>query len=633
MNRADTAFSEYLFHEGTNFHAYRYLGAHRENDGGYTFRTWAPNARAVALVGDMTAWEREIPFTRESERGIFSLSLPAGQAADGQKYKLAITGADGLSRLKGDPYAFASEGGAGGASILFESDYEWEDALYLENRRRTVRVRGEGALSIPISIYELHAGSFIRHGDGSPLSYREMAEPLIEYVRMLGFTHVEFLPLAEHPYEPSWGYQICAFYAPTSRLGTPDDLRYLIDRLHRAGIGVIMDWVPAHFPKDAWGLYEFDGQALYEFQGHDRWESHSWGTRFFDLGREEIQCFLVSNALYWLREFHIDGLRVDAVAAMLYRDYDKRAGEWTPNSYGGRESLEGIAFLRKLNETVEREFPDVLMIAEESTAFPGVTAPVSDGGLGFSLKWNMGFSNDLFAYLGKDPIFRRYHHTALSFPMMYAYSERYVLPISHDEVVYGKGSLYTKASGTHEDKLNTLRTTLLFYATFPGKKMIFMGTEFGQRKEWDHRFGIDFHLLAEEAHRDLLHYTSALFNLYLESPPLWECDFSPEGFSWLDVDNADSNAIAYLRRDRCGREIIAVLSFAGIDHYDYRLPVPSVGHYDVIFYSGWDGASYEQAFTATADEGGAHVMMRLPARTGILLRRREDARTLALSHE
>lgn len=631
MKKADIALESYLFHEGTNFFAYRLLGAHREADGGYTFRTWAPNARAVALVGDMTAWEGELAFARVSERGLWELSLPAGAAKAGDKYKLAIVGADGIKRHKGDPYAFYSEGGAGGASILFESNYVWGDAHYLARRRERVRVRGEDALSIPLSVYELHVGSFMRDRDGRPLSYRELAQPLADYVRMLGFTHVEFLPLAEHPYDPSWGYQIGAFYAPTSRFGDPDDLRYLIDTLHRTGIGVILDFVPAHFPKDAWGLYEFDGQPLYEFQGRDRMESESWGTRFFDLGREEVQSFLVSNALYFLREFHIDGLRVDAVAAMLYRDYDRSAGNWTPNTWGGRDSLEGIAFLRKLNEAIEREYPDVLTIAEESTAFPGVSAPVSEGGLGFSLKWNMGFANDFFAYIAKDPLYRRYHHSALTFPMMYAYSERYLLPISHDEVVYGKGSLYEKAAGTHEDKLRTLREALLFYVTFPGKKMLFMGTEFGQRKEWDHRFGIDFHLLEEPAHRDLLHYTSALFNFYLKSPALWEQDFDPLGFSWLDVDNADDNIIAYERREKSGAALVVAFSFAGADRYDYRLAVPDMGSYDLVFYSGDDGEGYEKSFTAQKDERGAYVMLRLPARTGIVLRRRREGTQLTLT--
>ncbi len=631
MKQADTALAAYLFHEGTNFYAYRLLGAHRAPDGGYHFRTWAPNARAVALVGDMTEWSWDIPFTRISERGLWELSLPAEGASPSQKYKLAITGADGVRRLKGDPYATYSEGGAGGASILFESVYEWRDALYLERRRRTVRTRGEGALSIPMSIYELHLGSFLRDASGAPLSYRALAAPLAEYVRMLGFTHVELLPVAEHPYDPSWGYQVGAFYAPTSRFGNPDDFRYLVDELHRAGIGVIVDWVGAHFPKDGWGLFEFDGQPLYEFQGLDRQESRSWGTRFFDLGREEIQSFLISNALYFLREFHIDGLRIDAVASMLYRDYDRRGGDWTPNSYGGRESLEGIAFLRKLNAAVEGEFPDVLMIAEESTAFPGVSAPVSEGGLGFSLKWNMGFANDFFEYLATDPLYRRYHHSALSFPMMYAYSERYILPISHDEVVYGKGSLYAKASGTHEDKIRTLRGALLFYVTFPGKKMLFMGTEFGQRREWDYRFGIDFHLLEESAHRDLLAYTAALFNFYLATPALWELDFDERGFSWLDVDDSDGNTVAFVRRDREGGELIAVHCFAGADRYDYRLSVPAPGVYDVVFYSGVEGTDYETHFTAGEDERGAYLMMRLPARTGILLRRREEGMTLSLA--
>ncbi len=615
--------SEFLFHQGTNFHAYRYLGCHAhrlgEEGGGYFFRTWAPNARAVALVGDMTDWGVGLPLFRESERGVWSLFLPAPQALAGQKYKFAITGQDGTTRLKGDPYARHSEGGAGGASLIpDETPYEWQDGLWMERRQS---MAGGGIDARPLHIYELHFSSFARREGDVPFSYREMAELLIGHVKRTGFTHVEFLPLAEHPYDGSWGYQVTGYYAPTSRFGTPDDFRYLVDRLHCAGIGVLMDWVPAHFPRDGWGLFEFDGQPLYEYQGDDRREAHGWGTRYFDVGREEIQCFLVSNALYWLREFHLDGLRVDAVASMLYRDYDRPDGAWFPNSFGGRENLEAIAFFRKLNAAVRAEFPDVLMIAEESTAFPGVTTPPEDGGLGFTMKWNMGFANDFFSYLGKEGIFRRYHHAALTFPMMYAYSEKFVLPVSHDEVVHGKGSFLSKISGNEWERMETMRAAFVFYMTFPGKKLFFMGNEFAAPVEWNWRQSLDWHLLRGGPHADFYAFFSALSQLYLESPALYEQDFSPAGFEWIDADRADDNLIAYRRIAKNGDSLTVVIGFGGADVYDYRLALREAGKYEVVFFSG-HADTYEKGFTAETDEGGHYLMMRVPARTAIILRRK-----------
>ncbi|MBQ8174474.1 MAG: 1,4-alpha-glucan branching protein GlgB [Clostridia bacterium] len=628
MKKTDTALSQYLFHQGTNFHAYTYLGCHESREGEQyhvTFRTWAPNAASVSVVGDPFGWEEGFPLSRATDRGVWEGVYVCPASLVGTRYKFRITAADGRILLRGDPYAFSSEGGAGGASFVTkESDYTFRDGEWMEHRRRTVCEKEGEFLSAPLHIYEMHALSFLRHEDGSPYSYRELADFLVPYLKRMGYTHVELLPLAEHPFEGSWGYQIGAYYAPHSHLGSSDDLRYFVDTLHRAGIGVLMDWVPAHFPKDEWGLYEFDGKPLYEYQGYDRMESRGWGTRYFDLGREEVQCFLVSNALYWLREFHLDGLRVDAVAAMLYRDYDRAEGEWTPNSYGGRENLEAISFFHKLNAAVSQEFPDALMIAEESTAFPAVTTPASEGGLGFSLKWNMGFANDFFSYLGRDPIFRRYHHTALTFPMMYAYSERYVLPISHDEVVYGKRSLFSKIAGNRDAKFSTFRAAMTFIMTFPGKKMTFMGTEFGQENEWNHMAAVEFSLLDDPRHRDLLEFTAALNRFYLTTPALWERDFSPEGFSWIDVDNADRNLVAYRRRDARGGEIIVVISFSGSDLYDYRLSLVEEGVYDTVFFSGEWSEGYEKEFRTQRDEGGVYLMMRVPACSAVLLRRRED---------
>lgn len=631
MNRMDHALSEYLFHQGTNFHAYAYLGCHAScvADGWeYVFRTWAPNAAGVAVVGDFTdAWQGAIPLERVSEKGIWQGRYRSPVSLAGQKYKFRITAQDGTVRLKGDPYAFSSEGGSGGASLVcHESKFVFSDGEWMEGRHTAL---GNGNMDLPINIYEIHAPSFARHHDGRYYSYRELAEVLVPYVKYMGYTHVELMPLCEYPYDGSWGYQIGAYYAPTSRLGTPDDLRYFVDRLHTAGIGVLMDWVPAHFPKDAWGLYEFDGMPLYEYQGYDRMESRGWGTRFFDVGREEVQSFLVSNALYWLREFHIDGLRVDAVASMLYRDYDREAGEWFPNSMGGRENLEAIAFFRKLNSAVQEEMPDVLMIAEESTAFPGVTAPVIEGGLGFRLKWNMGFANDFFEYLQKDPLYRRYHHNALTFPMMYAYSEKFILPVSHDEVVYGKGSLYRKCFGSHEEKLETMRAALTFIMTFPGKKMLFMGTEFGQENEWYYEVGIDLHLLEREDHRSLRDFTAALNRFYLAHPALWERDFSPDGFSWIEVDRADDNTVSYCRKSS-REELLVVVSFSGRTIEDYRLAVPSAGVYDVVFFSGSWAEQYEKTLQAGADEQGCALRLRLPPRTAVILSRRAEGVALTL---
>ena len=638
MNRTDTSLPEYFFHQGTNFHAYDYLGCHfrREESGGtpyvYVFRTWAPNASEVRLVSDFTDWSEGVPLERVSERGVWECEYRSAHSLSGSCYKFRICGENGI-HLKGDPYAFASEGGDCGASrIPAEDAYEWQDAEYLEYRRRTVvRGRGKEDLPIPVNIYELHAASFARHADGSYLSYAELGDELIPYIKYMGFTHVEFMPLCEYPYDGSWGYQICAYYAPTSRFGAPEDFRRLVDRLHTAGIGVLMDWVPAHFPKDEWGLYEFDGRPLYEYQGWDRMESRSWGTRYFDLGREEVQSFLISNALYWLREYHLDGLRVDAVASMLYRDYDRASGEWTPNTYGGNQSLEAVAFLRKLNSAVHGEFPDVLMIAEESTAYPGVTAPVEEGGLGFDLKWNMGFANDFFLYLGKDPIFRRYHHAALTFPMMYAYSEHFLLPVSHDEVVYGKGSLLGKISGSMEEKREMLRAVMVFLATFPGKKMQFMGCEFGQPGEWNYRSSLDWSLLQNPAHMALREYVASLNYFYLSHPALWELDFDPAGFVWVDADRADENLISYRRRSASGEELIVVISFSGSDLPEYRLPLEGPGRYEVVFFSGDWSERYGKEFAAEEADGRYYVPLYVPARTALILARRESAVTLVLS--
>lgn len=558
--------ASYYFHQGTNFCSYEYLGCNlklKNEEYIYAFRTWAPSASSVSLVGDFCGWETSISMNKTTENGVWECIYVSSSALDGMKYKFLIE-RNGKTFYKGDPYAKFSVGGADGASVIYNTKYKWNDAHWLKARRRKIGDNKKAYLSTPINIYEVHLGSFVRHmEDNSYFSYREMADILIPYVKYMGYTHVEFLPLAEYPYDGSWGYQVCAFYAPTSRYGTPDDFRYLIDTMHQNGIGVIMDWVPAHFPKDAWGLYEFDGGPLYEYQGYDRQESETWGTRFFDLGREEIQSFLISNALYFFKEFHIDGLRVDAVASMIYLDYDKKPNEWIPNKDGGRENLEAIAFLRKLNTAVFSEFGDVLMIAEESGSFNGVTRPVFDGGLGFNLKWNMGWANDFYDYVMTDPYFRRFKHSALNFPIMYAFSENYVMPISHDEVVHGKLSFINKMHGSYEDKFRQMRASLLLMMTYPGKKLLFMGTEFAQFREWDYQNSLEWFMLDYPVHRAMREYTASLNRFYLAHNELWEMDFDRSGFEWLLADETHKNLVAYKRFDTKGNALIIVINFSG----------------------------------------------------------------------
>ena len=566
----DGSCDEYLFHQGTLYTAYRFLGCRKAvSDGSffYTFRTWAPRADEVRLVSDFTDWERGIALTRITDKGIWEVTVQSDVSLAGSVYKYLVI-ANGKGVCKGDPYALYSKGGDDGGTVITDRPgYAFSDEAWLSHRKNTVATSKKGHyLSAPVNIYEVHPGSFDRKDDGGYLSYRELADLLVSYVKTMGYTHVELMPIAEYPFDGSWGYQVCAYYAPTSRFGTPDDFRYFVDTMHRAGVGVILDWVPAHFPKDEWGLYEFDGHPLYEYQGKDRMESRSWGTRFFDLGREEVQSFLISNALYWFREFHIDGLRVDAVASMLYLDYDRLPGEWIPNPDGGNRNLEAVAFLQKLNSVLFAEFPDVLMIAEESTSFAGVTHPVSEGGLGFNLKWNMGWANDFYDYLETDPVFRKYHHHALNFPLMYAFGENYVLPITHDEVVHGKRSLIGKIAGSYEDKFRQFRCALLLQMTYPGKKLLFMGCEYAQFSEWDFKRGLEWFMLDYPIHRETREYVASLNRFYLERPELWEVDFEGSGFSWIDADNAAGNLVSFIRRDAKGNEIIVVISFSGSEN-------------------------------------------------------------------
>ena len=615
----NTDLAPYYFHQGTNFEAYKYLGCTSSGDNGkyeYTFRVWAPNADAVALISDFSGWSSPIFLKRITERGVFEVSYISQTSLEGRAYKYRIFRGNRVFD-KGDPYARYSRGFDDGTSLIYTDDgFEWTDKRWLDYRSRTVVKKSTAFLPMPINVYELHIGSFLRHeADNSYYTYRELAEILPSYLKRMGYTHVEFLPVHEFPFDGSWGYQVCAFYATSSRFGNPTDFKHLINALHTAGIGVIIDWVPAHFPKDEWGLFEFDGSPLYEYQGEDRKES-SWQTRYFDLGREEVQSFLISNALYFLREFHVDGLRVDAVASMLYLDFDRRPGEWIPNCDGTNENREAAAFLRKFNMAIHTEFPDVLTIAEESTAHGGLTSPVHDGGFGFDLKWNMGWANDFYDYLSTDPIYRRYKHKALNFPIMYAFGENYVLPISHDEVVHGKKSFIDKMFGEYEDKFLEARAALLLQMTFPGKKLLFMGTEYAQFREWDFENSLEWFMLDFPHHSRFREYVSALNSFYLSHSELWEIDFEQSGFGWIYPDEADKNLVAYRRFNLCGEDIIVLISFSGA-RQEITLPIKR-GKLEVLFDTGNFPSSEEFLIPR-----GTECKVLLPKFSGIILKEKK----------
>ncbi len=580
----------YLFHKGENFTAYDYLGAHRLKDGGVVFRVWAPRAQGVYLVCDTLGWETGREMQKLSDEGIWETTLSEAKSPEGMRYKFRVVSAAGV-KFKSDPYAFYSETLQKNASILYtRSNYTFKDEKYLEKRRKIAE--SGHYYPAPLNIYEVHLASFMTkdgmsNEDGEHyLNYRELAKKLGDYVQRTGYTHVELLPITEYPYDGSWGYQVCGYFAPTSRFGSPDDFKYFVDELHKRGIGVILDWVPAHFPKDEHGLYEFDGAPLYEYSDIQRMEQPSWGTRCFDVARNEVRCFLISSALYWLRTYHVDGLRIDAVASMLYLDYDRMPGYWTPNIYGGKENLESIEFFKRLNTAIHREFPDVLTIAEESTAFPKVTGRVEEGGLGFSMKWNMGWANDMFRYVACDPVGREDLHSALTFPMMYAFSEHYVLPVSHDEVVHGKKSLIDKMFGSYEQKFSGIRLFFLFQMTFPGKKLTFMGCEFGQFREWDYKNPLEWFLLRYPSHDGLRKYSAELNRFYRNHPQLFEDDYSWNGFQWINADLAGWNLISYTRKDLSGKALHVVLNFSGSDRKNYWLEVPKdFDTYKIVFTS------------------------------------------------
>ncbi len=579
-------FDLHLFGEGKHLHAYRILGAHaHEVDGtaGVLFAVWAPNAERVSVVADFNRWDgRCHPMRVRGGSGVWELFIP--DISPGAMYKFEVRNRDtGEIHLKTDPYGQQFEIRPQTASIVAASDYAWNDQAWLEQRKQ------HDWQHQPMSIYEVHLGSWQHGPEGELLNYRELAHRLVAYVKELGFSHIELLPITEHPYDPSWGYQTTGYYAPSSRYGSPDDFRYFIDYCHQNGIGVFLDWVPAHFPKDAFGLARFDGEAVYEHADPRLGEHIDWSTLIFNYGRHEVRNFLLSSALYWIEEMHIDGLRVDAVASMLYLDYSREEGEWLPNQYGGRENLEAIDFLRQLNTAVHEQHPGVLMMAEESTSWPMVSRPVHVGGLGFDMKWNMGWMNDTLSYIENEAVHRKYHHNMLTFSMLYAFTENFLLPFSHDEVVHGKGNMLNKMPGDEWQKHANLRLLYTYMFTHPGKKLMFMGCEIGQGVEWNSAQTLDWYVLDYPLHQGLKQSVSDLNRLYHNTPALYHDEFEWQGFDWIDCNDADQSVLSYMRKN--GDDfVIVIVNFTPVSRHGYRIGVPRAGVYEEIFNS--DAAIY-----------------------------------------
>jgi 1,4-alpha-glucan branching enzyme len=615
----------HLIGEGRHEELWRVLGAHTRTldaSAGVAFTVWAPDARAVRVIGDFNGWDGQGHAMRSmGGSGIWELFVPG--VGVGTVYKFEILTRRGDWIQKADPMARLAEVPPATASVVTTSSYTWDDDAWMTERARTQPV------SAPMSIYEVHLGSW-RQG----LSYRDAADPLVEYVTAQGFTHVEFMPLAEHPFGGSWGYQVSGYYAPTSRFGEPDDLRYLIDRLHRAGIGVIMDWVPGHFPKDAFALARFDGEALYEHPDPRRGEHKDWGTLIFDYGRTEVRNFLVANALYWLEEFHVDGLRVDAVASMLYLDYSREEGEWAPNQYGGRENLEAIRFLQEVNATAYKRYPGIAIIAEESTSFPGVTAPTNRSGLGFGFKWNMGWMNDSLVYISRDPLYRAHHEGELSFSFVYSFSENFILPISHDEVVHGKGSLFGRMPGDHWQKLANMRLYLAYMWGHPGKQLLFMGQEFGQMSEWSEGRSLDWWMLEQPSHAQLQGFVAALNHTYRAQSALWARDSDGAAFSRLGGPSWNHNVVAFARRDNHGNTVVVACNFSGEPVTGLALDLPEAGVWTEILNSDaevFGGSGLGNLGVVTADED-RRAILTLPPLGAVWLHHRTPRRIPSPSH-
>ncbi|MCR5785904.1 MAG: 1,4-alpha-glucan branching protein GlgB [Eubacterium sp.] len=612
-----------LFHEGENYEAYNFFGVHRaEEDGvsGALFRVYAPSAKSVRIVGDFNGWNVNSNYMH-CEDGIWEIFLP--QIEEFSLYKYVIEHADGRLVFKADPYAFFAEtDGASASKVYFIDDgFAWDDDDWMAERENAI------AYTSPVNIYEVHLGSWKRYEDGNCFDYKKLADELIPYVKSMGYTHIEIMPVTEYPFVGSWGYQVTGYFAVTSRYGTPDGFKYLVNKAHKAGVGILLDWVPAHFPKDEFGLIEFDGSYLYEDADPLKMEHKGWGTRCFDFGKGEVQSFLVSSAMMFLKEYHVDGLRVDAVAAMLYLDYDRGDGQWRPNENGGTENIQAIAFLQKLNHAVGTRVKGAVMIAEESTAWPMVTMPPSDGGLGFHYKWNMGWMNDTLSYVSMDPYFRKDNHNKLNFPLVYAFSENFILPISHDEVVHGKKSLLDKMPGEYDAKFDALRAFLIFMLASPGKKIMFMGQEFGQFIEWRYYEQLEWKLLDFDKHKKTLEYFREANNFYLKYSQMWELDSSWDGFKWINADDAEHNVLSFRRINQKGKELIFIINFSPVRWENYWVGVPENKEYKVLFnsnlekYGGSGEFILEKLKTIDGDCNGfsQHVELDLPGNSAIVL--------------
>jgi 1,4-alpha-glucan branching enzyme len=611
------------FHAGTLTDGWRWFGAHpdrRDGQDGWTFRVWAPHAQRVCVAGDFNGWDADaLPLTRCGE--IWTGFVPALEQY--AAYKFAVTGSDGVTHYKADPYGFHAETRPATASKLYDiTPYQWGDDAF----RAAKHVYP--VYASPLNIYEVHLGSWRRREDGSFYDYRSMARELADYVKEMNYTAIELLPVTEHPLDDSWGYQCTGYFAPTSRFGTPEDFKWFVDHMHQNGISVLLDWVPAHFCKDEQGLISFDGGCCYEYSDPNKWEHAAWGTRVFDFGRPEVVSFLCSSARFWLEEYHIDGLRVDAVASMLYLDYDRQDGAWTPNRLGGRENLEAVEFLRTLNRMAFSVDPDVLMIAEESTAWPMVTKPVDMGGLGFNLKWNMGWMNDMCHYLKMDPWFRQYNHKDITFSMMYAFSENYILPISHDEVVHMKGSLTGKMPGEYGEQLRSLRGFYAYLLAHPGKKLLFMGAELGQWHEWDANGQLDWELLGNEENRQTHAFFQAANAFYKSQPALWEIDFDWTGFEWLVPDDNQNNVVVFLRKDQPGNDLLCAVNFSPNAYEGYRIGVPNRLRYVPLFNTDapeFGGGGFGDTAAVPVERISSHgkecsVALKIPPFAGVFYR-------------